>query len=93
MILKGSFGLTLLITLSLLYTLASRQWAAAVPLAFSSAMLFYFTRLFVRFQTGSAGLARPTSRWRAPTTALAGAWDGNSVRCSICRWKRWGHLK
>ena len=55
MILKGTFGLTLLITLSLLYTLASRQWTAAAPLALSSAMLFFFSRLFVRFQTGSAG--------------------------------------
>ncbi|SRR5258708_27525059 len=55
MILKGAFGLTLLIALSLLYTLASRQWAAAAPLALSTAMLFYFTRLFLRYQTGSAG--------------------------------------
>ena len=55
MILKGTFGLTLLITLSLLYTLASRQWTAAAPLAFSSAMLIFFTRLCLRFQTSSAG--------------------------------------
>ncbi|HYN27667.1 MAG TPA: hypothetical protein VES94_05150 [Burkholderiales bacterium] len=55
MILKGTFGLTLLIVLLLLYTLVSRQWAAAVPLALSSAILFFVTRVFVRFQTGSAG--------------------------------------
>jgi hypothetical protein len=55
MILKGAFGLTFLITLSLLYTLLSRQWAAAAQLALCSAILFYFTRLFLRFQTGSAG--------------------------------------
>jgi hypothetical protein len=54
-ILKGAFGLTALITLSLLYTLASRQWGAAALLAVISAMLFFFTRLFFRFQTGSAG--------------------------------------
>jgi hypothetical protein len=54
-ILKGTFGLTLLITLSLLYTLASRPWAAAAPLALCSAMLFFITRLFLRVQTGSAG--------------------------------------
>ena len=55
MILEGTLGLTFLITLALLYTLASRQWAAAAPLALSSAMLFYFSRLFLRYQTGSAG--------------------------------------
>jgi hypothetical protein len=55
MILKGAFGFTALITVLLLYTLVSRQWGAAGPLALSSAMLFYFTRLFIRFQTGSAG--------------------------------------
>ena len=55
MILKGTFGLTLLIILSLLYTLVSRQWAAAVPLAWSSAMLFVVSRVFLRYQTGSAG--------------------------------------
>jgi hypothetical protein len=54
-ILKGAFGLTLAMTLSLLYTLLSRQWAAAAGLALISAMLFFFTRIFVRFQTGSAG--------------------------------------
>jgi hypothetical protein len=54
-ILKGAFGLTALITLALLYTLASRQWGAAALLAVISAMLFFFTRLFFRFQTGSAG--------------------------------------
>jgi hypothetical protein len=55
-ILKGPFGLSLLITLSLLYTLVSRQWAAVALLALSSAMLFFFSRLFFRFQTGSAGI-------------------------------------
>ena len=55
LILKGTIGLTLLITLAMLYTLVSRQWAAAVPLAVSGAMLFFITRLFLRFQTGSAG--------------------------------------
>ena len=55
LILKGTFALTLLMILSLLYTVASRQWAAAVPLAWSSAMLFFVTRVFVRFQTGSVG--------------------------------------
>jgi hypothetical protein len=54
-ILKGAFGLTFLLTLLLLYALASRQWGAAGPLALFSAVLFFFTRLFVRFQTGSAG--------------------------------------
>lgn len=55
MILTGMIGLTLVITLSLLYTLLSRQWTAAAPLALCTAILFYFTRLFVRYQTGSAG--------------------------------------
>ncbi len=54
-ILKGTFGLTLLTVLSLLYALLARQWDAAVPLALSSAMLFFLTRLFVRHQTGSVG--------------------------------------
>ena len=56
MILKGTFGLTILITLSLVYTLVSRQWGAAAALALSSAMLFFVSRLFLRFQTGSAGV-------------------------------------
>jgi hypothetical protein len=56
MILKGTFALTLLISLALVYTLISRQWAAAVPLALSSAVLFFFARVFFRFQTGSAGV-------------------------------------
>jgi hypothetical protein len=55
-ILKGAFGLTALIILMLLYTLASRQWGTAALLAVSSAMVFFFTRLFFRFQTGSAGI-------------------------------------
>jgi hypothetical protein len=55
MILKGTFGLTLLIALSLLYVLVSRQWVAAVPLALSSGMLLFLTRVFLRFQTGSVG--------------------------------------
>ena len=55
-ILKGTFGITLLITVSLFYTLVTRQWAVAVPLGLSSAMLFYVTRLFIRYQTGSTGI-------------------------------------
>jgi len=54
-ILTGAFGLTVVVILLLLYALASRQWAAAIPLALSSAMLLFFSRLFFRFQTGSAG--------------------------------------
>lgn len=48
--------MTLLITVSLLYALVSRQWGAAAPLALCCAMLFFVTRLFLRFQTGSAGV-------------------------------------
>ena len=54
-IIKGTLGLTLVITLSLLYALISRHWAAAAPLALCSAMLLFISRLFFRFQTGSAG--------------------------------------
>ena len=55
MILKGAFGFTLLIALMLLHVLISGQWAVAVPLALISAALLFFTRLLIRFQTGSAG--------------------------------------
>ena len=56
MILKGALGLTLVLTLSLLYTLVSRQWVAAAQLAICSAIFFFFTRLFFRYQTGSTGV-------------------------------------
>jgi len=66
MILKGTFGLTLLIILSLLYTLVSRQWAAAGPLALSSAMLFFVTRACAqtRVQSHRNGVGR--NRRRVP---------------------------
>lgn len=99
-ILKGTFGLTLLITLSLLYTLASRPWAAAAPLALCSAMLFFITRLFLRVQTGSAGTLSADRVVIQPNRLLWFALPGpvgtytldrfSAVRCSIFRWKRWG---
>src|SRR4026207_2509298 len=55
LILKGSFALTLAMILSLLYTVASRPWAAVVRLAWRSVLLFFVTRAFVRFQPGSVG--------------------------------------
>ena len=55
-ILKGAFGFNALLIFCVLYTvLISRQWTTAVGLALMELVAFVFTRLFVRFQTGSVG--------------------------------------
>ena len=55
-ILKGAFGFNALLIFCVLYTvLISRQWTTAVGLALMELVVLVFTRLFVRFQTGSVG--------------------------------------
>ena len=55
-ILKGAFGLNALIVFCILYTLLiSRQWTTALGLTPMELVVFVFTRLFIRFQTGSVG--------------------------------------
>jgi len=55
-ILKGGFGFNALLVFCILYTvLISRQWTTAFGLALMELVVFVFTRLFVRFQTGSVG--------------------------------------
>jgi len=55
-ILKGAFGLNALIVFCILYTLMiSRQWTTALGLTLMELVVFVFTRLFIRFQTGSVG--------------------------------------
>jgi hypothetical protein len=56
-ILKGAFGLNALLVFSVLYTvLISRQWTKALGLVVMELVVFFFTRLFVRYQTGSVGM-------------------------------------
>jgi len=55
-ILKGAFGLNALIVFCILYTLLiSRQWTTALGLTLMELVVFVFTRVFIRFQTGSVG--------------------------------------
>jgi len=55
-ILKGAFAFNALMVFCILYTLLiSRQWNTAAGLTLMELVVFVFTRLFVRFQTGSVG--------------------------------------
>ena len=55
-ILKGAFGFNALIVLCIIYALLiSRQWGTAFGLTLIELVVFFFTRLFFRFQTGSVG--------------------------------------
>jgi hypothetical protein len=55
-ILKGAFGLNALLIVGLLYAfLASRPWTTVLALVVNETVVLVFTRVFVRFQTGSAG--------------------------------------
>jgi hypothetical protein len=54
-VLKGAFGLNAVLVVGLLYSLLARPWTTVVALLVNEAVVLVFTRLFVRFQTGSAG--------------------------------------
>jgi len=54
-ILRGAFSLTSFLGACMLITLVTGYWAKAASLAVCTAMLFFFSRLFLRFQTGSVG--------------------------------------
>jgi hypothetical protein len=55
-ILKGAFGLNALLVLAILFTLlVSREWPKAFGLVVIELVVLFFTRVFVRFQTGSVG--------------------------------------
>ena len=55
-ILKGAFGLNALLVFGVLYSvLASRPWTTVLALVVNEVVVLGFTRVFVRFQTGSAG--------------------------------------
>ena len=55
-ILKGAFGLNALLVVGVLYSLlASRPWTTILALVVNEIVVLGFTRVFVRFQTGSAG--------------------------------------
>jgi hypothetical protein len=55
-VLKGAFGLNALLVAGVLYALlASRPWTTVIALVVNEALVLVFTRVFVRFQTGSAG--------------------------------------
>jgi hypothetical protein len=54
-ILKGAFGLNALLVLSVLASALMRRWPATIGLVVIELLVFGFTRLFVRYQEGSAG--------------------------------------
>ena len=55
-IIKGAFALNALIVFCVLYALlVSRQWTTALGLMLMELVILVFTRLFIRFQTGSVG--------------------------------------
>jgi hypothetical protein len=54
-ILKGAIGLVALVTLLALVSLALGRWPAALALSVCGVLLFFFARILIRFQTGSAG--------------------------------------
>ena len=55
-ILKGAFGFNALLVFCILYAvLVSHHWTAAFGLTLVELIALFFTRLFVRFQTGSVG--------------------------------------
>jgi hypothetical protein len=59
-IIKGAFGMNaLLVVCILLAVLGSREWTAVLGLVVSELLVLGFTRVFVRFQTGSAGALWP----------------------------------
>ena len=54
-ILKGAFGLNAFLILCVLVSAFARPWPVTVGLALIAALVFWFTRLFVRYQEGSIG--------------------------------------
>jgi len=54
-VLKGAFALNLVLLSGIVFKLLMSDWLAAIGLVVAEAMVFGFTRLFVRFQTGSVG--------------------------------------
>lgn len=54
-ILKGTFGLNALLVVGLFYSVLARPWTTVIALAVNEAVVLVFTRVFLRFQTGSAG--------------------------------------
>jgi hypothetical protein len=58
-ILQGAFALNLVLLFGLVFKLLMGDWSAAIGLVAAEAMVFGFTRLFVRFQTGSVGTLYP----------------------------------
>jgi hypothetical protein len=55
MILKGAIALNTVVLMGLAFKLFTRDWVGALGLAVLEAFVFGFTRLFVRFQSGSLG--------------------------------------
>src|SRR5215470_7722489 len=55
-IIKGAFALNGLIVFGVLYSLLLRPWTTALGLTLVELVVLVFTRLFVRFQTGSVGV-------------------------------------
>jgi hypothetical protein len=83
-ILKGAIGMTTIVALSFAYTLLSRQWPAAGALALSGALLVFFTRALIRFQSGAAGtlradavVVRPNELWGFTLPGPAGIYPLN----------------
>jgi hypothetical protein len=54
-ILKGAFGLNALLVVGILYSVLARPWTTVIALVVNETVVVVFTRIFVRFQSGSAG--------------------------------------
>jgi len=91
-ILKGAVGLNTLLVFCILYTLLiSRQWSTALGLTLVELVVFAFTRLFVRFQTGSVGTLSSDRVVIEPNLLLGIALPGPKGpytldRFSACAW-------
>jgi hypothetical protein len=65
-ILKGAFALNAVLLLGFAYSLVAGPWTKAVAVAVFEAVVFAFTRVFMRFQDGSVGVLSPDSVVIAP---------------------------
>lgn len=76
-ILKGAFGLNAVLVFGIFYTLLVRRgWGTSLGLALCELVVFGFTRLFVRYQEGSAGTLTSDRVVIAPNVLLGIALPG-----------------
>jgi hypothetical protein len=76
-ILKGAFGLNAVLVFGIFYTLlARREWGTSLGLVVCELIVFGFTRVFVRYQEGSAGTLTSDRVMIAPNVLLGIALPG-----------------